>query len=142
MALRGTAVARAAATRPPSGVIGFLASLKERLATGKLLRPDVADDVLRLPMEQSKYRTPAPGDQRPTIVPTGPYKNVFDIAYFKRAPGAAPAADAAAAPAVASAASPLLSAAEAKSAAELPPTPGRAPVAIHLGYAGEFDKKA
>lgn len=31
---------------------------------------------------------------------------------------------------------------EAKSAAELPPTPGRVPVAIHLGYAGEFDKKA
>lgn len=61
MFLRGTAVARAAAARPPSGVIGFLASLKERLATGKLLRPDVADDVLRLPMEQSKYRTPAPG---------------------------------------------------------------------------------
>lgn len=49
-------------------------------------------------------------DQRPTIVPTGPYKNVFDIAYFKRAPGAAPAADAAAAPAMAPAASPFLSA--------------------------------
>lgn len=61
MALRGTAAVRAAAARPPSGVIGFLASLKERLASGKLLRPDVADDVLRLPMEQSKYRTPAPG---------------------------------------------------------------------------------
>lgn len=49
-------------------------------------------------------------DQRPTIVPTGPYKNVFDIAYFKRAPGAAPAADAAAAPTMAPAASPFLSA--------------------------------
>ena len=31
---------------------------------------------------------------------------------------------------------------EAKSAADLPPTPGRVPVAIHLGYAGEFDKQA
>lgn len=60
-------------------------------------------------------------DQRPTIVPTGPYKNVFDIAYFKRAPGAAPAADAAAAPAVASAASPLLSAVRFRVASWRPP---------------------
>ncbi|OSX70328.1 hypothetical protein BU14_0785s0005 [Porphyra umbilicalis] len=140
MALRASTMACAAASKPPTGLIGVLASLKERLATGKLLRPDVADDVLRLPMEQSKYRTPAPGDQRPTIVPTGPYKNVFDIAYFKRGPGAGLASDASA-PA-SPAASPLLSAEEAKSAADLPPTPGRVPVAIHLGYAGEFDKKA
>lgn len=155
-------------------------------------------------------------------MPTGPYKNVFDIAYFKRGPGAGLASDASA-PA-SPAASPLLSAVrrgdvplllplvwivcacvgsgwvlfwasscrrplpldllvwrapvtytcssarcafvrsllfnacscclsaalvcvavsqeEAKSAADLPPTPGRVPVAIHLGYAGEFDKKA
>jgi len=61
MALRASTMACAAASKPPTGLIGVLASLKERLATGKLLRPDVADDVLRLPMEQSKYRTPAPG---------------------------------------------------------------------------------
>lgn len=65
----------------------------------------------RVPASPSRCPLALCRDQRPTIVPTGPYKNVFDIAYFKRAPGAAPlGGDAAAAPAAARAASPFLSA--------------------------------
>lgn len=43
---------------PPPGVAS---SIRERLATGKLLRPDVADDILRKPVDEAKYRSPAPG---------------------------------------------------------------------------------
>lgn len=68
MALRsGTRVLRAAAGKPYSvlsgegGLRGLAQRVRERLASGKIVRPDVEDDVLRLPVEQSQYRSPAPG---------------------------------------------------------------------------------
>lgn len=43
------------------GLRGFMQRVRQRLQTGKILRPDVADDVLRKPVEESKYRFPSPG---------------------------------------------------------------------------------
>lgn len=43
------------------GLRGFVQRVRERFTTGKLLRPDVADDVLRKPVSESKFRYPSPG---------------------------------------------------------------------------------
>ena len=43
------------------GFRGLMQRLRERFSTGKLLRPDVEEDVLRLPVEQSHFRFPSPG---------------------------------------------------------------------------------
>lgn len=43
------------------GLRGFMHRVRERLATGKLLRPDVEDDVLRKPVGEAKFRFPSPG---------------------------------------------------------------------------------
>lgn len=43
------------------GLRGFMQRLRERLSTGKLLRPDVEDDVLRIPVSEAKFRFPSPG---------------------------------------------------------------------------------
>lgn len=43
------------------GLRGFMQRVRERLSTGKLLRPDLEEDVLRLPVAESKYRHPSPG---------------------------------------------------------------------------------
>lgn len=43
------------------GLRGFMQRLKARLTTGKLLRPDVEDDVLRMPVSESHFRFPSPG---------------------------------------------------------------------------------
>lgn len=43
------------------GLRGFIQRVQERLSTGKLLRPDVEDDVLRMPVSESNYRFPSPG---------------------------------------------------------------------------------
>jgi hypothetical protein len=40
---------------------GFFKDIKKRVTTGKLLRPDVADDILRLPVDEAKFRFPSPG---------------------------------------------------------------------------------
>lgn len=43
------------------GLRGFMQRLRARVTTGKLLRPDVEEDVLRLPVTESKFRFPSPG---------------------------------------------------------------------------------
>jgi len=43
------------------GLRGFVERVKERVTTGKLLRPDVEDDVLRKPVSESHFRFPSPG---------------------------------------------------------------------------------
>lgn len=43
------------------GLRGFMHRVRERLSTGKLLRPDVEEDVLRIPVSESNYRFPSPG---------------------------------------------------------------------------------
>lgn len=43
------------------GLRGFMHRVQERITTGKLLRPDVEDDVLRKPVAESKFRFPSPG---------------------------------------------------------------------------------
>lgn len=43
------------------GLRGFMERVRERVATGKLLRPDVEDDILRMPVSESKFRYPSPG---------------------------------------------------------------------------------
>lgn len=43
------------------GLRGFMHRVRERFSTGKLLRPDVEDDVLRKPVTESKFRFPSPG---------------------------------------------------------------------------------
>lgn len=43
------------------GLRGFMERLKERLSTGKFVRPDVEDDVLRKPVDVSHFRSPSPG---------------------------------------------------------------------------------
>lgn len=43
------------------GLRGLMERIRERLSTGKLLRPDVEEDVLRRPVEESKFRFPSPG---------------------------------------------------------------------------------
>lgn len=40
---------------------GLLQDIRKRVTTGKLLRPDVEDDILRQPVEKAKYRYPSPG---------------------------------------------------------------------------------
>lgn len=40
---------------------GLLQDIRKRVSTGKILRPDVEDDILRQPVETAKYRFPSPG---------------------------------------------------------------------------------
>lgn len=43
------------------GLRGLMHRVRERFATGKLLRPDVEDDPLRKPVSESGFRFPSPG---------------------------------------------------------------------------------
>lgn len=68
MALRARShVLLQAASKPESvisgegGFRGFLQRLGARLSTGKILRLDVADDILRKPVSESEFRYPSPG---------------------------------------------------------------------------------
>jgi hypothetical protein len=63
MALRTTArtLLAAAGKDGAAPAAGLLQDIRKRVTTGKLLRPDVADDVLRQPVDEAKYRSPAPG---------------------------------------------------------------------------------
>lgn len=58
---RGPRVLLAAANTGSGESGGIVERLRNRFATGKILRPDVADDVLRQPVEESKFRFPSPG---------------------------------------------------------------------------------
>jgi hypothetical protein len=66
MALRARArVLLAAAGRDqgpnPEKASGFFENVRKRVTTGKLLRPDVVDDTLRLPVDEANFRFPSPG---------------------------------------------------------------------------------
>ena len=68
MAFRGQISPLLSATRSrqpllggKGGLRGFLERLSLRLSTGKLLRPDVSDDILRRPVEEERFRFPSPG---------------------------------------------------------------------------------
>eukprot|EP00184_Porphyridium_aerugineum_P000332 CAMPEP_0184700604 /NCGR_PEP_ID=MMETSP0313-20130426/14688_1 /TAXON_ID=2792 /ORGANISM="Porphyridium aerugineum, Strain SAG 1380-2" /LENGTH=139 /DNA_ID=CAMNT_0027160359 /DNA_START=109 /DNA_END=528 /DNA_ORIENTATION=- len=92
MALRSTFITmRAAAggagnagSANSKGLQGLIERIKVALSTGKLLRQDVVDDNLRLPAQESGYRSPSPGSQLKARIPQGKYKNIFDIAYHSR----------------------------------------------------------
>lgn len=43
------------------GLRGFVERLKQRLSTGKFVRPDVQDDYLRKPVDEESFRFPSPG---------------------------------------------------------------------------------
>lgn len=43
------------------GLRGFMGRFRERFTTGKLLRPDVEDDILRKPVSEAAFRYPSPG---------------------------------------------------------------------------------
>lgn len=109
------------------GLRGFIERVRERLVTGKLLRPDVEEDVLRLPVEKSQFRFPSPGEQAPAVVPQGPYKNVFDITYHRRDVRRRNLKE-------------EVDPSEANREG-LPPTPGNPCQEIFLGMAGDFDRQ-
>lgn len=128
MALRTTARLNSAPLLSGEGGLrGLIQRITTRLSTGKILRPDVEDDVLRKPVSESQFRSPAPIEQGNVVVPQGPYKNVFDITYHARdlrrrnlreelAPADMPTS-------------------------ELPPTAGVPPQHVFLGMAGDFDRR-
>ena len=64
MALRSTArLLRAAGSGDGAnagGLRGFTERLKTVLFTGKVLRQDLEEDNLRIPIEKSQYRYPSP----------------------------------------------------------------------------------
>ncbi|CAN8070105.1 unnamed protein product [Agarophyton chilense] len=111
------------------GLRGFVQRMQARVRTGKILRPDVEDDVLRKPVSESNFRFPSPGSQRAPVVPQGSYHNVFNIEYHSRdvrrrhSQQQLRTRDA---PASASAA--------------LPPTAGTPVHSTFLGMAGDFDR--
>mmetsp|Transcript_6165 Transcript_6165/g.13161 ORF Transcript_6165/g.13161 Transcript_6165/m.13161 type:complete len:138 (+) Transcript_6165:64-477(+) len=111
------------------GLRGWMERAKVILSTGKLLRQDVADDNLRVPVKDLKYRFPSPASQEHPVIPQGEYKNVFDITYHTRD---------ARRRILRETIEPVKTDA---SGAELPPVPGRLPKIVHLGYAGEFDRQ-
>lgn len=132
MALRSTARVLSSSGKPggflvgEGGLRGLMQRVRERILTGKILRPDVEDDVLRLPVEQSGYRAAAPGVEQ-AVVPQGPYKNVFDITYHDRDSRRRNTREELTA--------------EDLAKEGLPPTAGVPPTATFLGMAGDFDRQ-
>lgn len=61
MALRTRARVLLDAAKNGSSAPGILENVRKRVTTGKLLRPDVSDDILRQPVDQAKFRFPSPG---------------------------------------------------------------------------------
>jgi hypothetical protein len=67
MALRTRARVLLAAAGKDRGASGpektssLFENVRKRVVTGKLLRPDVVDDTLRLPVDQTNFRFPSPG---------------------------------------------------------------------------------
>ena len=106
------------------GLRGMMQRMRDRFGTGKLLRPDVEDDVLRKPVSESKFRYPSPGAQQPPVVPQGPYQNVFDIAYHNRDVRRRHVRE---------------QVNVEGSQSGLPPTAGTPPTSTFLGMAGDFD---
>jgi hypothetical protein len=70
MAFRATASVLRAAKKESVAPPSFLQSLRKRVTTGKLLRPDVEDDILRQPVDKSLYRFPSPGYVLPQRIPS------------------------------------------------------------------------
>ncbi|KAI0567072.1 NADH:ubiquinone oxidoreductase subunit B14.5a [Gracilaria domingensis] len=101
--------------------------MQARVRTGKILRPDVEDDVLRKPVSESKFRYPSPGSQPTPVVPQGPYENVFNIEYHSRDVRRRHTKH-------------QIDAAQAAATAGLPPTPGTPARSKFLGMAGDFDR--
>ncbi|PXF47489.1 hypothetical protein BWQ96_02633 [Gracilariopsis chorda] len=134
MALRSrTAVLLNAANKSESvmsaegGLRAFVQRLRERLSTGKILRPDVQDDVLRQPVSESKFRYPSPGSQQPPVVPQGPYEHVFNIEYHSRDARRRHTRE-------------QVHPSDAAATAGLPPTAGTPAQSRFLGMAGDFDR--
>lgn len=58
--LRDTAGKSESVLSGEGGLRGLMQRLGERLSSGKLLRADLEEDVLRLPVEKSQFRYPSP----------------------------------------------------------------------------------
>lgn len=130
MALRSTArlLKTDGVLHGEGGLRGLMQRVTERLSSGKLIRPDVADDMLRVPVEKSQYRDTTVYEESEVIIPQGPYKNVFDITYHARDSRRKNARE-------------ELASADFKPADDgLPPTAGVPPQHTFLGMAGDFDR--